>query len=206
VTKAMTVSGEQKTVSELMIEIEKDILFYREDGGVTLSGGEPLALGEELVLLLLELKKRSINVNMETSLHVNWEKVERCIGLVDTFLVDLKHTDRDKFKTFTNGDSELVMSNLKKLNDSEANIIVRIPVIPGFNHSEKEMKQMIQFVTTLYKVTEIHFLPYHTFGSEKYKLLGMEYLYGDKKQVQDSELGPYIEYAQLKKFKTKIGG
>jgi pyruvate formate lyase activating enzyme len=206
VTKAMTVSGEQKTVSELIIEIEKDILFYREDGGVTLSGGEPLAQGEELVLLLLELRKRSINVNMETSLHVNWEKVERCIGLVDTFLVDLKHTDRDKFKTFTHGDAELVMNNLKKLNDSEANIIVRIPVIPGFNHSEKEMKQMIQFVTTLDKVTEIHFLPYHTFGSEKYKMLGMEYLYGDKKQVQDSELGPYIEYAQLKKFKTKIGG
>jgi pyruvate formate lyase activating enzyme len=132
--------------------------------------------------------------------------VERCIGLVDTFLVDLKHTDRDKFKTFTNGDSELVMSNLKKLNDSEANIIVRIPVIPGFNHSEKEMKQMIQFVTTLDKVTEIHFLPYHMFGSEKYKMLGMEYLYDNVKQVQDPELDPYIEYAQLKKFKTKIGG
>ena len=206
VTKALTVSGEQKTVSELLIEIEKDLLFYREDGGVTLSGGEPLAQGEDLVQLLQELKKRDINVNIETSLHVNWEKVERCIGLVDTFLVDLKHTDLDKFKTFTNGDAELVMNNLKKLNDSEAHIIVRIPVIPGFNHSEKEMKQMIGFVSTLNKVTEIHFLPYHTFGTEKYKMLDMEYLFKNETQVQDSELSPYIEYAQLKKFQTKIGG
>ena len=206
VTKALTVSGEQKSVSELLIEIEKDLLFYREDGGVTLSGGEPLAQGEDLVLLLVELKKRNINVNVETSLHVIWEKVERSIGLVDTFLVDLKHTDRDKFKTFTHGDAELVMNNLKKLNDSEAHIIVRIPVIPGFNHSEKEMKQMIDFVATLNNVTEIHFLPYHTFGVEKYKMLNMDYLFGNEKPVQDLELSSYLEYAQLKKFHTKIGG
>ncbi|MEI6138444.1 MAG: glycyl-radical enzyme activating protein [Mariniphaga sp.] len=206
VSRALTVSGEQKTVSELLIEIEKDLLFYREEGGVTLSGGEPLSQGEDLVFLLQELKNRNINVNVETSLHVTWEKVERCIGLVDTFLVDLKHTNQDKFKTFTHGDAELVMNNLKKLNDSEAHIIARIPVIPGFNHSESEIQGIIDFIATLKNISEIHFLPYHTFGSEKYKMLGMEYLYGDTKQVQDSELGPYIEYAQLKKFKTKIGG
>jgi len=206
VTKALTISGEMKTVSELLTEIEKDLLFYREEGGVTLSGGEPLAQGEDLVLLLQELKKMGINVNMETSLHVTWGNVERCIGLVDTFLVDLKHTDQIKFKTFTNGGAGLVMDNLKKLNDSKAHIIVRIPVIPGFNHSETEMEQMIRFVDTLNNVTEIHFLPYHTFGAEKYKMLDIVYPFGDVKQVQDSELGSYLQYAQLKKFNTKIGG
>jgi len=206
VSRALTVSGEQKTVAELLTEIEKDILFYREEGGVTLSGGEPLAQGEDLVLLLKKLKIRGINVNMETSLHVIWENVKRCIGLVDTFLVDLKHTYKDKFRNFTNGDANLVIDNLKKLNDSEAHMIVRIPVIPGFNHTESEMKQMIDFVSTLKNVTEIHFLPYHTFGAEKYRMLGMEYLFGNEKQVQDSELNSYIQYAQLKKFHTKIGG
>ena len=206
VSRALTVSGEQKTVAELLTEIEKDLLFYREEGGVTLSGGEPLAQDENLVLLLQELKIRGINVNMETSLHVTWENVKRCIGLVDTFLVDLKHTYKDKFRNFTNGDANLVIDNLKKLNDSEAHMIVRIPVIPGFNHTESEMKQMIDFVSTLKNVTEIHFLPYHTFGAEKYRMLGMEYLFGNEKQVQDSELNSYIQYAQLKKFHTKIGG
>jgi pyruvate formate lyase activating enzyme len=204
--KALTVTGENKTVADLLAEIEKDLLFYRRDGGVTLSGGEPIAQGDDLISLLQTLHKSNIKVNIETSLHVSWEKIVRCTGLVDTYLVDLKHTDSVKFKTFTSGDSVLVMNNIKKLTDSEANVIIRIPVIPLFNHSKGEMKLMIDFVATLKNVREIHFLPYHTFGAQKYKMLGMEYLFNNEKQVRDSELNTYIEYAQLKGFQTKIGG
>lgn len=205
-SKALTISGESKSVNELLIEIEKDALFYGGDGGVTLSGGEPLSQGNELISLLQELKSRNISVNIETSLHVNWEKVERCIGLVETFLVDLKHTDKNKFKSFTQGNAELVMENLEKLADSGSPIIVRIPVIPRFNHSESEIFKMIEFVASLKKINEIHFLPYHNFGVGKYKLLDMDYTYETAKQVQDSELIQYIKYAQSEGFKTKIGG
>ena len=205
-SKALTISGESKSVDELLFEIEKDTPFYRDGGGVTLSGGEPLSHGEELFTLLQKLKDRKINVYVETSLHVNWREVARCIGLVDTFLVDLKHTDKEKFKAFTQGDAELVINNLRKLTDSETHVIIRIPVIPGFNFSENEMKQIIEFVTSLKNVNEIHFLPYHTYGVEKYKMLGMNYLFGHKKQVKDSELDPFVQYAQSKGFQTKIGG
>ena len=205
-SKALTISGESKSVDELLFEIEKDTPFYRDGGGVTLSGGEPLSHGEELFTLLQKLKDRKINVYIETSLHVNWREVARCIGLVDTFLVDLKHTDKEKFKVFTQGDAELVINNLRKLTDSETHVIIRIPVIPGFNFSENEMKQIIEFVTSLKNVNEIHFLPYHTYGVEKYKMLGMNYLFGHKKQVKDSELDPFVQYAQSKGFQTKIGG
>lgn len=205
-SKALTISGESKSVDELLTEIEKDAPFYRDCGGVTLSGGEPLSHGEELFTLLQKLKSKNINVNIETSLHVDWKKAARCIGLVKTFLVDLKHTDNDKFKSFTQGDAELVMDNLIKLTDSETHVIVRIPVIPGFNNSENEMKQMIKFVTSLKNVNEIHFLPYHTYGVEKYKMLGIKYLFGHNKQVLDSELKPFVLYAQSKGLKTKIGG
>ena len=205
-SKAITIAGEPKSVDELLSDITKDIPFYRKDGGVTLSGGEPLSQGEELVELLEELKNRNISVNIETSLHVNWEKVARCIGLVDTFLVDLKHTDQDKLKTFTQGDAELVMRNLSNLTDSDSNVIIRIPVIPGFNHSENEIRQMIDFASSLSNVNEIHFLPYHTFGVEKYKMLGMDYLFDHNKPVQDPELAPYIQYAKSKGFMAKTGG
>ena len=205
-SKALTISGESKSVDELLTEIEKDTLFYRNSGGVTLSGGEPLSHGEELFTFLQKLKNRNINVNIETSLYVNWINVARCVGLVDTFLVDLKHTDKDKFKAFTQGDAELVMNNLRKLTDSETHVIIRIPVIPGFNFSENEMKQIIEFVISLKNVYEIHFLPYHTYGVEKYKMLGINYTFGNKKQIQDSELLPFIQYAQSKGLKTKIGG
>jgi len=205
-TKALTVAGEHKTVDEILTEIEKDQLFFSEDGGVTLSGGEPLWQGEELNELLQKLKVKKISVNVETTLHVNWEKVERCLNLVDTFLADLKHTNSAKFKKNTGGDVALVMQNFIKLDNSGAQYIVRIPVIPGFNHSEKEMTEMIDFLLSLKNAREIHFLPYHAFGAEKYKMLDIPYLMGNKKSVEDVELTPYIQYAESKGFRTKIGG
>ncbi len=205
-SKALTVSGENKTVAELFAEIEKDIPFYREDGGVTLSGGEPLSQGDELIQFLQELKAKKINVNMETTLHVKWEKVERCIGLVDTFLVDLKHTDEENFREYTNGNIFLVLRNLVKLDQLGAKYIIRVPVIPGFNHSEKEMKEIIEFASSLKNTKEIDFLPYHTLGVEKYKMLDIPYPMKNIKKVEDEEVKPYILLAESKGFQTKTGG
>ena len=204
--KALTISGETLGVDEVMAEIDKDLPFYSGDGGVTLSGGEPLAQGEELILLLQVLHERQISTNMETSLHVKWELVERCIGLVNTFLVDLKHTDSEKFRQYTKGDAGLVLDNVKKLAYYGAHLVVRVPVIPGFNHSESEIQQMLDFASTIKGLKEIHFLPYHTFGEEKYKMLGKEYLFNHNKQVREKELLPYLQYAESKGFTTKIGG
>ncbi|MDF1576142.1 MAG: glycyl-radical enzyme activating protein [Bacteroidales bacterium] len=206
VAKALTISGEPLGVDEIMAEIDKDLPFYHRDGGVTLTGGEPLAQDAELVLLLQVLHERRINTNMETSLHVSWELAERCIGLIDAFLVDLKHTDPGKFRAFTGGDARLVMENLEKLACFGAHVVVRIPVIPGFNHSTEEIRSMVDFLRNIRGIKEIHFLPYHTFGVEKYKMLGMEYLYNNHKQVGEEELMPYVHYAESKGFITKIGG
>ncbi len=193
-------------MDELLEEVRKDLPFYREDGGVTLSGGEPLSQGRELVLLLQRLKEQGINTNMETSLHVKWQRVSRCIGLVNTFLVDLKHTDRTKFRHFTGGNAGLVMGNLEKLAYFGAHIVVRIPLIPGFNHNIADIRQMVDFVASIKGIDEIHFLPYHTFGVEKYKMLGMEYQFDKHIQVGEDELLPYMEYAEKKGFITKTGG
>jgi len=206
VTRALTISGEEKTVDELLAEVEKDRVFYRENGGVTLSGGEPLSQGEELVSLLKELKYRSIKVNIETSLHVSWDNVYRFDNLTDTFLVDLKHTDEAKFREYTGGSAVLVMNNLSRLSGTGSKIIVRIPVIPGFNHTPEEMRAIIDFISSTGNIQEVHFLPYHNYGSHKYNLLGMEYAFREVKPVEDHELKGYTEYAENKNLKTKIGG
>jgi len=205
-SKALTVSGEKKSVEEILVEIKKDLPFYRANGGVTLSGGEPLSQGEDMVELLQELKKMQISVNMETTLHVKWEKLDRCIGLVDTFLADLKHTNKEKFRKYTGGDSLLVLSNLVKLDHSGAKYVIRVPVIPGFNHTEKEIFELIDFASSLKNAKEINFLPYHTFGEEKYKMLDIPYQMKGVKPVEDHELISYIQYARKKGFGTKIGG
>jgi pyruvate formate lyase activating enzyme len=207
VAKAMNVVGEYKGTADLLHEINKDISFYNQSkGGVTLSGGEPLAQGLELIDFLAELKIRDIDVSVETSLHIRWDSVERCFGMVNTFLVDLKHIDKEKFGLYTGGDLDLVLVNLKKLTDSGENIIIRIPVIPEFNHSENEMFGIIDFVSGLKTIKEIHFIPYHSLGIGKYEMLGMNYAFGEKKPVDPQELTAYINYAISKGFKTKTGG
>lgn len=205
-SKALIIAGDDLSVDDLMAELEKDIPFYREDGGVTLSGGEPLSQDKDLIHLLQGLKEKKISTSMETSLHVSWARIERCIGLVGTFLVDLKHTDKEKFRHYIKGDSELVLRNLEKLAYFGAKVVVRIPVIPGFNHSLAEIQQMVDKVNTISGLEEIHFLPYHSFGVEKYKMLGMDYDFGPAKQVEESELELYVQYAQSRGFRTKIGG
>ena len=126
--------------------------------------------------------------------------------MIDTYLVDLKHIDKDKFKIFTNGDAELVKANLKNLAEKGVKIITRIPILPGFNHTEAEVFSMIDFTSELPNISEIHFLPYHTFGLKKYEMLGLKYQFGEKKQVKDSELKSYIKYAEIRGFQTRIGG
>ena len=205
-SKALVLTGDDLSVDDLIMEIEKDVPFYKNEGGVTLSGGEPLSQDQDLILLLQRLKDKKISTSMETSLHVSWARIERCIGLVGTFLVDLKHTDREKFRHYIKGDAGLVLRNLEKLAYFGANVIVRIPVIPGFNHSLSEIQATVDKVNTIRGLEEIHFLPYHTFGVEKYKMLGMEYEFGPDKQVQESELELYVQYAQSRGFRTKIGG
>ena len=206
-SRSLTVSGEEMSVSNILIKIEKDILFYNgSEGGVTLSGGEPLSQGPELMTLLVELKKRNIDTAIETSLYVSWEMIERCIALTGTFLVDLKHTDKEKFTRFTGGVSDLVLDNLVKLAESHKNVIIRIPVIPDFNQTEPEMKKIIDFSVSLKSIREIHFLPFHNLGSEKYRMLGMEYSYSGKRTVDTTELECYADYARSLGLTAKTGG
>lgn len=206
-SRAIQISGEEKSAEDLLLEIEKDLPFYNHSGGgVTLSGGEPLSQGDNLPELLTLLKNRNLDVAIETSLHVDWGHVERCLGLVGTFLVDVKHTDGEKFNLFTGGNLNLVKTNLKLLVEKKENIIARIPVIPDFNHTMGEMKKIIDFIHSLHHIREIHFLPYHTLGTEKYAMLGMEYVFGKKKPVDEAGLTNYIDYARNKGFTVKTGG
>lgn len=206
-SKALIVSGEKKNVTEILAEIEKDLPFYiKSGGGVTLSGGEPLSQGNEIESLLNELRKRNINIAVETSLHVPWGKIERCAGLIDTFLVDLKHTHKEKFNSFTGGDADLVLENLRKLSSCHDNIIVRVPVIPGFNHTNSEIMQIIGFIVSLKSITEIHFLPFHNLGEGKYEMAGLEYFYKGAKKVGEEELKEYVDYAKAVGLMVSIGG
>jgi pyruvate formate lyase activating enzyme len=204
-SKALIVTGAEMSVLQIIQEIEKDIPFYNmSEGGVTLTGGEPLAQGAELIELIIELRKRGIHVSAETSLHVQWEVIAKYVDLIDDFLADLKHVDIDKFHRFAGGDATLVIKNLKKLDETGKKYIIRIPVIPGFNFSSSELFDIIDFAAGLKNAFEIDFIPYHSLAKEKYLMTGNEFIFGDQKNVEKSELIPFVQYAEEKRLIAKI--
>ena len=204
-SKAISVAGQKKSISQIITEIEKDVPFYNTSGGgVTLTGGEPLAQGDELLQLIHELKKRKIHISAETSLHLPWETIRKLTAEIDVILADLKHVDIEKFARYTGGDATLVMNNFKKLNEAGKNFVVRVPVIPEFNFSNDELKAIIDFVYQLGNAPEIHFIPYHSLAKEKYTMLGLDYTFGNHKNIEKSELIPFIEYAKDKGLTSKI--
>lgn len=206
VSEALTICGEPVSTEELLEEILKDAPFYGDSGGVTLSGGEPFSQPDEILPLLKALKSENIRVNVETSLHVKWGNIDRCMNWIDHFLVDLKHTDPLKFREFTGGDVRLVLDNLNHLTAAGARVILRIPVIPGFNHTLAEMKKLLDHAVAIQGVKEVHFLPYHRLGVKKYRMLGREYPFSDHRQVDEAALEPYLTYATSIGMKTTIGG
>ena len=205
-TKAITVTGENKRIEEIVEEVKKDLPFYKNSrGGVTVSGGEPFAQSDLLHDLLVELKRLEIHISAETCLHVAWEQIQRNAGYIDVFLADLKHIDSDKFKTYTGGNINLILSNLRQLETIGAEVIIRIPVIPGFNHSTDEMQAILDVAASFTNVSEVHFIPYHALGSNKYTLLGKKYELQASSLTED-EMEPYVKYAINKGLTPNVGG
>jgi pyruvate formate lyase activating enzyme len=204
-SKALIVTGQTMSVSEIINEIEKDIPFYSiSGGGVTITGGEPFSQDPDLKELLIEIKARKIHICAETSLYVKWETIANYVELVDVFLADLKHVAQEKFIKFTGGDAAIVMNNLRNLDKTGKLFIVRVPVIPGFNFSEPELYAIIDFVAGLKNAHEINFIPFHSLAREKYSMLGKEYIYKNTRNVEKTELMPYIRYAEGKGLSAKI--
>jgi pyruvate formate lyase activating enzyme len=206
-SRALTVCGENRSVGEILEEVEKDISFYQNSGGgVTLSGGEPLSQGEEIEELLAALHAKGVDVAIETSLHVQWEKIERVLVFTGCFLADLKHTDAGKFLAYTGGDASIVLENLERLSRVHGNLVIRVPVIPGFNNTLPEMQAIIDFASSLPGVNEMHFLPYHNLGAEKYRMMGLEYAFDGQAGILTGEIEAYMSYARSKGLKVLKDG
>lgn len=180
-TQALTVCGEVKSVDDIMTTVLRDKPFYdRSGGGLTLSGGEPF-MNPDLALALLKTShEQGIHTAVETCLHVPWKYLEPALPYIDLFLADLKHVDPDKFMQWTDGSAKRVLDNLKRLAAAGKKMTIRVPLIQGFNADEASIKAITDFAADELHVSDIHFLPYHTLGMNKYSLLGVPYSAPDK--------------------------
>ncbi|CCI77956.1 ybiY [Klebsiella pneumoniae subsp. rhinoscleromatis SB3432] len=206
-TTALTVCGEEKSVEEIMATVLRDKPFYdRSGGGITLSGGEPF-MNPTLAQALFEASHQAgIHTAVETCLHVPWKYIEPSLPFVDLFLADLKHVDEAVFLQWTDGSARRVLDNLQRLAQAGKKMIIRVPLIQGFNASEADIAAITDFAADRLQVSEIHYLPYHTLGMNKYQLLSQPYTAPDKPLDAPELLAFAQDYAQSKGLTAILRG
>lgn len=205
-TTALTVCGEEKNVEAIMATVQRDKPFYDRSGGITLSGGEPF-MNPTLAQALFEASHQAgIHTAVETCLHVPWKYIEPALPFVDLFLADLKHVDEAVFQQWTDGSARRVLDNLQRLAQAGKKMIIRVPLIQGFNASEADIAAITDFAADRLQVSEIHFLPYHTLGMNKYQLLSQPYTAPDKPLDAPELLAFAQDYARSKGLTAILRG
>jgi len=173
---ARVLVGKCMTVEDVLGEIMKDLKFYRASGGgVTLSGGEPLMQAEFAREVLRRCNERNIHTAIETSGYANWDMIEAVFRYADLVLLDIKHMDSLVHRRLTGVPNEPILENAIRVSELKVPMVVRIPIIPGFNDSEANIRETANFVKKLRTVNKIELLAYHSYGSPKYKRLGRRY-------------------------------
>lgn len=201
------VVGQDITVGEVMQTVLRDLPYYRRShGGMTLSGGEALCQQEFVTALLTEAKAHGINTAVETTACLPFYMIEPQLPLLDTVLMDIKHMDSEKHERFTTMRNELILDNAKKIAASGTHLIIRVPTIPTFNDTEEEIGAIARFAASLPGVDEIHLLPYHRLGYDKYMGLDRTYGMGDLPVPTKEKMETLRRVAEREGLKAVIGG
>ncbi|MHB8055641.1 MAG: glycyl-radical enzyme activating protein [Candidatus Aminicenantales bacterium] len=170
--EALAMVGRRATVGELVEEASRDAIFYEQSGGgVTLSGGEPLAQPVFAIALLGELKARGFQTALDTSGLAKEEVLAEAVKFSDLILYDLKLMDAAAHRRYTHARNENILENLRRLDHYGKPVRIRIPLVAGVNDGEENIAASIGFLKTLSSVQGVDLLKYHRGGQEKYKNL-----------------------------------
>ncbi|MGD8786907.1 MAG: glycyl-radical enzyme activating protein [Phycisphaerales bacterium] len=204
---AREIIGRQMTVNEVMAEVEKDIIFYDQSGGgVTLSGGEPMMQPDFLLALLSQCYKRHIHAAVNSSCHIEPEIVEMVSKKTDLFLCDIKHMDNEMHERFTGAGNNLIFDNIKRLSKAGKKIIIRIPVVPGFNDDQENIEATGKFAASLEGVERIDILPFNSGAKEKLTRLKAEIEPMQVEATKDEDLNLIAKNLSKYGFEVRIGG
>jgi pyruvate formate lyase activating enzyme len=206
-TGAREMAGKKVTAANIIETVETDTVFYDESGGgVTFSGGEPFMQPVFLKTLLKLCKERRIHTAVETCGFVDSSILLSSVADVDLLLYDLKVMDDERHRRFTGVSNNGILENLRKLSNSQVEIIVRFPVIPGVNDYDSNVSRMGEFVSVLGNVKEIDILPYHELGVEKYKRLGLKHNMPEVQLLSTERLSKIAGELEGFGLRVKVGG
>ncbi len=174
-SRALERLGDSLTVDEVLDVVEQDGAFYaRSGGGLTLSGGEPLTQAAFAARLLEAARARGIDTAIETTGYAHWADLEKVCRHANQVFYDVKCLDPDRHREGTGVENPRILENLRRLCEAfpELPVVVRTPVIPGFNDAPEAIRAIARFVAGLPRPVRYELLPYHRFGEPKYRELG----------------------------------
>jgi pyruvate formate lyase activating enzyme len=205
-TDARRFVGEWMTADEVVRKVGRDTVFFDESGGgVTFSGGEPLMQPDFLEAALKACKAEGLHTTVDTCGYARPETLSRIMPHVDLVLFDFKMADPERHRQATGVSNEIILENLSTLVATGKQLIVRIPVVPGTNDDERNIRESIELLTRL-GVDRVDLLAYHEAGTEKYQRLGSKYRLSQVKPPAPKTMQELSDRFCRAGFAVRIGG
>lgn len=181
--------GETMTKDEVFNEVKKDIGYYsKSQGGVTVSGGEPLAQADFVAELFGRCRRVGIHTTIDTSGYFSSSALNKVLDLVDLFLFDIKLMNREQHKQLTGEYNDVILRNARLIAEKKIPMIIRVPLIPSVNDSEDNLNEIARFILELDHTLHVDLLPYHRFGESKYEMLDMDYRLSNVRPPDDEHI------------------
>ncbi len=181
--------GKYKSLDDIYDSILRYKNYIVPNGGVTVSGGEPLLQVKFLIELFTKLKKQKIHTCIDTSGMVSLtDDIKKVLKLTDLVLLDIKHIDDEKCKDLVGRSNKLELEFAKYLSDNNIPVWIRQVLIPGYTDSEEDLLKLKDFLSTLNNVKKVEFLPYHSMGEFKWKELGFKYELEDVRDATSEDV------------------
>jgi glycyl-radical enzyme activating protein len=196
-SKALEVIGKEMTVDEVISEVLKDVPFYEtSNGGMTVSGGEPMAQFQFTKSLLEEAKKNKLHTCLETSGFAPMEKYRKIMKFVDIFLYDFKESHLGNHLKCTGVPQDSIMKNLIELDSLGVKTVLRCPIIPEMNDRKSHFREIANLANRLSNIIEINILAYHPLGKSKSARIGADYLLACSEFPDEDEIRDWIDSVQ----------
>ncbi len=204
--EARAFAGETMTVEQVMAEVQRDAAFYEESGGgVTFSGGEPLAQPDFLLELLQACRARGLHTTLDTCGYAAEATLNRVRPFVDLFLFDLKVMDDDRHRAATGVSNAPIQRNLRLLAAHGHRVIVRVPIIPGYTDDEANIRQIGAFASKI-GLTQVDILPYHRLANDKYTRLNRPNPLPDLTPPTETRLAEIKHTLESYSLQVRVGG
>ena len=202
--------GSPRSVEGLLQEVQRDRVFFENSGGgVTIGGGEVTGQTEFVIEFLRRCQEENIHTAIETCGFCSWENLKNIVQHTDLVFYDIKHMDPVKHRELTAVSNKRILANLKRLSREPVELIIRIPVIPGLNDDEDNIRATATFIVEEIEcsyLNRVELLPYHKLGGFKYERLGRTYTLSSLEPPDDEEMEALRALVESYKLPCKIGG